>query len=169
LTQDGAVTDLDATPAEVSQGRTVRDADLPMLAALWLTRGFDSPLLRELAGLTRHQATEAAGMLAAVLAELGHPPADVRVPYDELAWCGYWEQIRWSVEQMDRSFSPYASAQRVLDVLGDVPDLWGPGGGEQLMNLLRRWDEQRDHRDELTDRIRTHLRSLQESDVPPLA
>jgi hypothetical protein len=35
-----------------SHGRLVPDADLPMLAAQWLTEGYDSPLLRELAGLT---------------------------------------------------------------------------------------------------------------------
>jgi hypothetical protein len=72
-------------------------------------------------------------------------------------------------EQMDATFSPYASAQRVLEVLGDVPDLWEPGGGQRLMTLLAQWDDHRDQRDGLTEHIRTHLRSLAESDVPPLA
>ena len=162
------MTDFDITPEEASRGRAVRDADLPMLAALWLTRGWDSPLLRELAGLTRHQATEARRMLEAVLAELGHPVMSVHFPYDELPWRGYWEQIRWSIEQMDATFSPYASAQRVLEVLDDVPDLGEPGGGRRLMTLLAQWDDHRDQRDELTEHIRTHLRSLAESDVPPL-
>jgi hypothetical protein len=166
--QDCAVADLDITPEEASRGRTVRDADLPMLAAMWLTRGFDSPLLRELAGLTRYQATEARRMFEAVLAELGHPVVPIRFPYDELPWRGYWDQIRWSVEQMDTTHSPYASAQRVLEVLGDVAGLWEPGGGRQLMTLLERWDADPERRNELTERIRAHLRSLREGDVPPL-
>jgi hypothetical protein len=70
---------------------------------------------------------------------------------------------------MDATFSPYASAQRVLEVLDDVPDLWEPGGGQRLMTLLARWDDHRDQRDELTEHIRTHVRSLAESDVAPLA
>jgi hypothetical protein len=37
--QDCGVSGLDITPAEASRGGTVRDADLPMLAALWLTQG----------------------------------------------------------------------------------------------------------------------------------
>ena len=162
------MTDLDFTPEEASRGRAVPDADLPMLAALWLTHGYDSPLLRELAGLTRRQFIEARRMFEAVLAELGCPVVPVELPYDDLPWRGYWEQIRWSIEQMDKTHTPYASGQRVLEVLGDVPDLWEPGGGRRLVTLLAQWDEHRDRRDELTERIRTHLRSLRESDVPAL-
>jgi hypothetical protein len=36
------------------------------------------------------------------------------------------------------------------------------------MTLLEQWDEDPERRDELTERIRAHLRSLRESDVPPL-
>ena len=162
------MTDLDITPEQASRGSAVPDADLPMLAALWLVRGYDSPLLRELAGLTRHQRTEARGMFPAVLAELGFPVVSIDSPYDELPWRGYWDQIRWAVDQVDTTHSPYASAQRVLEVLQDVPDLWEPGGGRQLMTLLERWDEERHRRDELTEHIRIHLRSLRASDVPPL-
>ncbi|TCC39673.1 hypothetical protein [Kribbella sindirgiensis] len=140
-----------------------------MLAALWLVEGYDSPLLRELAGLTRRQSTEARQMFDAVLAELGHPVRTITTPYDELPWRGYWEQIRWAVDQMDKTHTAYASAQRVLEVLSDVPDLWGPGRGTDLVDLLEQWNEHRDRRNELTDRIRTHLRSLREGDVPPLA
>jgi hypothetical protein len=42
----------DVTPEQASRGRAVLDADLPMLAAHWLVEGYDSPLLRELAGLS---------------------------------------------------------------------------------------------------------------------
>jgi hypothetical protein len=108
-------------------------------------------------------------MFGAVLEELGHPVVPAGSPHKELPWRGHWDQIRWSVDQMDNTHSPYASGQRVLEVLGDVPDLWEPGRGADLMNLLIRWDDERDRRDELTQRIRTHLLSLRESDVPPPA
>ena len=76
--------------------------------------------------------------------------------------------LLWAVEQMDTTHSPYASAQRLLEILGDVPDLWAPGGGQQVRTLLAQWNEQPDHREELTEQISTHLRSLHDSDVPPL-
>lgn len=158
----------DVTPEQASHGRVVPDADLPRLAAHWLVEGYDSPLLRELAGLTRRQSTDARQMFEAVLAELGHPVVTIASPYDELPWRGYWEQIRWAVDQMDRTHTPYASAQRVLEVLSDVPDLWGPGRGDDLINLLQYWNEHRERRHDLTEAIRAHLRSLREGDVPPL-
>jgi hypothetical protein len=139
-----------------------------MLAAQWLADGYDSPLLREIAGLSRREATEARQLFDAVLAELGHPVVATDSPYDDLPWRGYWDQIWWAVDQMDQTHTPYASAQRVLEVLSDVPDLWEPGRGQDLQSLLQQWDEQRGRRDELTERIRSHLRSLRESDVPPL-
>ncbi|MGW6200728.1 hypothetical protein ACWF0M_31595 [Kribbella sp. NPDC055110] len=160
---------LDVTPEQASRGRAVRDADLPMLAAHWLVEGYDSPLLRELAGLTRRQSTEARQMFEAVLAELGHPVLVINNPYDELPWRGHWEHICWAVDQMDKTHTAYASAQRVLEVLSDVPDLWDPGRGTDLVNLLDQWNEHRDRRNELTDLIRSHLQSLRESDVPPRA
>lgn len=158
----------DVTPEQASHGKVIPDADLPMLAADWLVEGYDSPLLRELAGLSRRQSTEARQMFEAVLAELGHSVVPINSPYDELPWRGYWDEIWWAVDQMDRTYIPYVSAQRVVEVLSDVPDLWGPGRGEDLMSLLRQWDEQRNGRDDLSELIRAHLHSLRESDVPPL-
>lgn len=55
----------DVTPEQARRGRAVPDADLPMLAAHWLVGGYDSPLLRELAGLTRRESTEARQMFDA--------------------------------------------------------------------------------------------------------
>jgi hypothetical protein len=162
------VTEFDITPEQASHGRPIRDADLPMLAAHWLTQGYDSPLLRELAGLSHNQATEAREMFGAVLAELGHPIAQSDWPYEQLPWRGCWEEIWWAIDRMDKTHAPYASAQRVLEVLGDVPDLWGPGHGEELMTLLNLWDQHPERRQELNGRIRAHLRSLREGDVPPL-
>ena len=69
---------------------------------------------------------------------------------------------------MDRRLSPYAAAQRVLEVVGDVPELWEPGRGERLMSMLREWDAQPDRRDALDDDIRALLRSLKADTVPPL-
>ena len=77
-----------------------------MLAAHWLVEGYDSPV------------------------------RTITTPYDELPWRGYWEQIRWAVGQMDKTHTAYASAQHVLEVLSDVPDLWDPGRGTDLVNLL---------------------------------
>ena len=152
----------------MSHGRIVCDADLPELAAQWLIAGYDSPLLRELAGFTRRDAMEASQLVAEVLAELGHPIVTSDFPYEDLPWRGYWEGIWWAVDQMDKTHSPYASTQYVLEILGDVTDLWEPGRGNELMQLLRDWNENRDERRALDDKLRDHLSSLRETDVPPL-
>jgi len=62
----------------------------------------------------------------------------------------------------------HAAAQEVIEVAGDVPDLWVPAGGERLMSLLRKWDEYAAERQRTDDQLREHLRSLREEDVPPL-
>jgi hypothetical protein len=69
---------------------------------------------------------------------------------------------------MDLRLSPYAAAQRVLEVVGDIPELWEPGSGEALMSKLREWDAQPVRRDALDNDIRTLLRSLNPDQVPPL-
>lgn len=88
--------------------------------------------------------------------------------FEELPWLGYWDQIAWAKEQVDRLLAPYAAAQHVIEVAGDVPDLWVPAGGERLMSLLRDWDEYPAERYGINDQIREHLRLLCEEDVPPL-
>lgn len=156
------------TPEQISHGRDLRDEDLPGLAAQWLVHGYDSPLLRELAGLTRREAMQARQLLPQVVAELGHPITANDFPHEYQPWRGHWEGIWWAVDHLDKTHSPYASAQYVLEILGDVPDLWEPGRGDELMQLLRDWDENRGDRPAVADRIRAHLRSLRETDVPPL-
>jgi hypothetical protein len=156
------------TPEQASHGRTIPDRDLPMVAAQWLVDGHDSPLLRELASLTSRQALEGQVRLADVLAELGHPARQVDSPYEQLAWRGRWEDIWWAVDRLDRTHRPYASAQYVLEIIGDYEGLWEPGGGDALMALLRDWDEKPDERAGVEARIRSHLRGLREDDVPPL-
>jgi hypothetical protein len=166
--QDRGVNAFDVTPEQASRGRVVADGDLPMLAAQWLVEGYDSPLLRELAGLSSRHSTEARQMFEAVLAELGHSVTTIDNPADGLPWLGYWEPIWWAVDQMDKTSTPYASAQQVVEVLSDVPELWDPGRGDDLLTLLRQWDEQPARHDDLTELLRAHLRSLNETDVPPL-
>lgn len=158
----------DVTPEQASHGRVIPDRDLPMLAAQWLVDGYDSPLLRQLASLTSRQALEGEVLLADVLDELGYPIRQVDSPFDQLPWRGQWEGIWWAVDRLDRTHSPYASAQYVLEIIGDYEGLWEPGGGEALMALLKTWDDHADQRPAIEDQIRSHLRALQEGDVPPL-
>lgn len=162
------MSDYDVTPEQASHGRVIPDRDLPMLAAQWLVDGYDSPLLRELASLTSREALEGKVRLADVLAELGHPIRGVDSPYEHLPWRGQWEGIWWAVDRMDRTRRPYASAQYVLEIIGDYEGLWEPGGGEALMALLKAWHDLPDQRPAIDDEIRSHLRALQEDDVPPL-
>ena len=158
------------SPEQASKsGGYVRDEDLPMLAAEWLAQGYDSDELRELAGMTRQEAREGGRRrMADVLSSLGWPMRDWRNAAEEIPWLGYWSEIEWAQVQTDRLLSPYAAAQEVIDVAGDVPDLWIPAGGERLVSLLRHWDERPAERQRIDDQIRQHLRSLREEDVPPL-
>jgi hypothetical protein len=105
--------------------------------------------------------------MPAVLDSLGHSPIDGG-SWDSSPWRGYWTSIGWAVREMDRKLSPYAAAQRVIDVVGDVPDLWEPGRGDQLFALLRAWDDQTRDRSEIAVELRNLLRSLHRDDVPPL-
>lgn len=166
---DGDLPEISPQEASRSGAGNVRDEDLPMLAAVWLAQGYDSDELRELAALTRHEARQGGRrLLAGVLSSLGWPMRDWRNAAEEIPWLGYWYLIAWAREQVDRMLTPYAAAQQVIEVAGDVPDLWVPAGGERLMSLLRAWDEHPAERQRIDDQIREHLRSLSEEDVPPL-
>lgn len=159
------------SPEEASRSGAgyVRDEDLPMLAAVWLAQGHDSGELRELAGMVRQEARQGGRqILAGVLSSLGWPMRDWRNAPEEIPWLGYWYRIAWAQEQVDRMLTPYAAAQQVIEVAGDVPDLRVPAGGERLMSLLRDWDEHPAERQRIDDQLREHLRSLREEDVPPL-
>ena len=131
------MTGYDVTPEQASHGRVIPDRDLAMVAAQWLIDGYDSPLLREMASLTPRQSLEGEVRLADVLAELGHPVGRVESPYEQRPWRGNWEDIWWAVDRIDRTHSPYASAQFVLEIIGDYEGLWDSGGGEKLMAMLR--------------------------------
>lgn len=158
------------TPETAAHGATdtVPDQDLPMLGAIWLARGFDSEPLRTLAGLTRGDGAEARRLLPQVLSSLGRATTHSGNPYDELPWRGYWSHIEWAQRVMDDLLSPYAAAQRVLEVAGDVPDLWDPAGGDEIVGLLARWDTEPANRAGVDDLLRGVVRGLREQDVPPL-
>lgn len=111
---------------------------------------------------------EARQLLPEVVAELGHPMTGSDFPWEYEPWRGYWEGIWWAVDRMDETHAPYASAQYVLEIVSDVPDLWEPARGDELYALLREWDENLGNRGAIADKIRDHLRSLNETDVPPL-
>ena len=135
-----------------------------MLAAVWLAQGYDSEELRELAGLTRQEGRqEARLLLPGVLASLGWP-----LQGQELLWLGYWSVIEWARDYMDHLLTPYAAAQKVIEIAHDEPDLWVPAGADRLVSLLRDWDHHRAQRQRIDDQIREHLRSLREEDAPRL-
>ncbi|CAN5402227.1 hypothetical protein BH10ACT8_BH10ACT8_23110 [soil metagenome] len=150
-------------PAEAGRGRLLPDRDLSMLAAEWLAAGYDSPALVELASLHPADLGEARSLFEATLTELGHP----RALTDEDSWRGHWGFIDWARNQMDLTHSPYAAAQRVLEVIGDVDGLWEPGKGAELTALLNQWDSHPPDRPALNDKIRAHLRAFKPEDLPP--
>ena len=141
------------TPEEVARGALVPDTELPLLAAGWLADGYDSPLLRELAGLTRAESMRAKHLLAEVLGELGHPPVTVDGP---------WSEICWIVDEMDVKFTPYATAQRVLDIAQDTDGLWAYVHGNELAALI---ELRRDGRG-TDDELRATLRRLRNQSPP---
>lgn len=119
----------EVTPEQASQGQLLSDRELVMLGAHWVAAGYESPALLELASLGAADLSEARGLFETALAELGHPRATL---VD--AWHGHWSFIDWARKQVDRTHTPYAAAQRVLEVIGDVPELWEPGRGPQLLS-----------------------------------
>ena len=56
----------------------------------------------------------------------------------------------------------------ILEVVGDVEGLWEAARGQELMALLREWDQEPDARDAVDQQIRDCVRALRESDVPAL-
>jgi hypothetical protein len=161
----------DISPEAASRGSAghLPDELLPVLAAVWLTQNYDSEELRELAALSWQESRQAGRRrFGQVLASLGYPLREWRDALQELPWLGYWGQIEFAQAEMDRRLTPYAAAQRVVGVAGDVPDLWGPAGGERLMSLLRDWDESPSDRSQIDSQLREHVRSLRAEDVPPL-
>jgi hypothetical protein len=82
--------DLSAITPEAArrEADTVQDADLPMLAALWLADGYDSAQLRDLAGRTgagsRRPAAESVRLRVMTAVRTAHlrPVSESRAPYE---------------------------------------------------------------------------------------
>lgn len=88
---EGYVPETSPEEASRSGAPSVRDENLPMLAAIWLAQGYDSEELRGLAGLTRQEAREGGRrLLAGVLSSLGWPMRDWWNAPEEVPWpCGF--------------------------------------------------------------------------------
>ena len=158
------------TPEAVAFGLLsgIPDDQLPMLAAEWLASGYDSDQLREVAGMSRREGLEARRLFPELLASLGYDVRERDNPWDDSPWRGHWGRIAWCIAQMTAGrFAPYATAQMVLEAIGDVNDLWEPGGGQYLMDLLARWDRDAHQRADVDRLLRAHLLSLRQGDVPP--
>jgi hypothetical protein len=158
------------SPRDAAQGGLygVPDQEVPLLAAQWLAEGYDSTELRELAALSSADRVEARRGLPAALASIGFAVIERDSPWEEVPWRGYWGQILWSVREIDHKLTAYSAAQQVLEVLGDVPDLWEPGGGEALEALIVSWDERPADRPAIEAKLRAHLARLRADLVPAL-
>jgi hypothetical protein len=120
--------------------RRVDARDLPMIAAQALARGVDSPALRELAGLGRADARDAADLLTRALQELGRP---LRGP----------QQVRWD---------------RARRLAGDVVAgaLSAADGAERIAALLCEADHRDDHGRACDLATRFEMLSLDWDDYP---
>jgi hypothetical protein len=169
IQQDGRVPDQVWSPEEAaSRLAEIPDERLPLLAADWLASGLDSEVLREVAGMSRSESLEARRKFPDVLASLG---CDIILsgPKGWLSWRGEWKRIEWAIGEMTAGrFAPYATAQVVMEGLEEEPDLWGPVGGPQMVEMLLSWDQEPTSRVAIDRLLKTHLLSLSESDVPPL-
>jgi len=141
------------SPEDAAHGElgALSDEELPMLAAHWLVDGYDSDLLRTVAGMTNRERHEARRMMPEMLASIGYPLFLTESQWDQAEWRGYWSTIAWAVRQMDRKLTPYAAAQTVLEIVIDVPELWEPADGNHLRSLLHAWDETPGNRPEIRD------------------
>jgi hypothetical protein len=97
-----------------------------------------------------------------VLVSVGYLVPDIIDPFDRQPWRGYWGRIRWAQRGMDGLMSPYAAAQVVLEVVGDVDGLWQAARGHELMALLREWDQKPEKRDAVDQQLRDYVRGLQD-------
>lgn len=126
--------------------------------------------------------TTPAGLLDQLLGDtLGNPEFDVMDmvtragftvrapdPFREQPWRGHWTNVAWSIQSVDVTHSPYAATQRLLNDLRTEPLLWEVGQGDQLVALLRNWDQRPQERDRINDLLRSHLTSLTPDQIPPL-
>lgn len=128
-------------PEEASRGgaEPLRDEQLPLLAAEWLARGFDSSELVQLAAMTSTEArTDARRLLPEVVESLGlrYVAADLWARPDPEARLR--SSVAWAVGAMEKAFTPYSAAQKVLEAVEDEVSLQEPT--EPLWALVRSYD-----------------------------
>lgn len=115
------------------------DSDLPLLAARWLTEGWESELLVELAGMARSEAhLDAHRLLPLVLSSLGF---DASAEFRSTGLGRYTALVGWAVRAMDGPFIPYSAAQKVLEAVDDDPAAFeGVPGVEKLGDAVRYYE-----------------------------
>lgn len=128
-------------PEEASRGGAdqLRDEQLPLLAAEWLARGYDSSELVQLATMTSTEArSEARRLLPEVIASLGlrFVVADLGARSDPDALLR--SSVAWAVGAMEDLFTPYAAAHMVLVAIEDEASLQQPA--EPLWELVRAYE-----------------------------
>lgn len=107
------------TPVDAALGATeeLPDAELPLLAAVWLAQGWQSDPLIELAGMSRDEARlDARRLLQPVLDSLKVGPG---LPRSASGSARFAERVGWAVRAMTGPFIPYSAAQKVLELADD--------------------------------------------------
>ncbi|MEV4519869.1 hypothetical protein AB0J77_06525 [Micromonospora tulbaghiae] len=108
--------------------------DLPMAAAHALTRGVDSPGLRELAGLSKGQSREAVDLFRQAMDELGSPMPDERgarlhlmrqAAADIVAGDGDAEDLAYEI-YWHAAYSQLPELRPVADRFLELYAGWGP-------------------------------------------
>jgi hypothetical protein len=111
--------------------------ELPTVAAEALTRGLDSPSLRELAGASAHAPGENRELLKSAMSELG---ADVPTPT-----AAREELVRyWAAEVVAGSLSPYEGASRIW--WSGWEELGRPEKLTVFVFLASEWEDDPKHR-----------------------
>lgn len=150
------------SPAAAAAGATrgILDELLPLLASVWLSEGWDSDQLVELAGMSlTRDSSHGRRLLPSVLESLGLDSSD---NYSGSATERFATELAWAVSVMDGPFTPFTAAQKVLEMADDEPALFdGLPGLDQLASQVATY-EQADPagRQEVGGAIRRHLLDL---------
>lgn len=113
---------------------------LPMIAAEALTRGVDSPSLRELAGLSSSDdIREIRDLYIVAMSELG-----IEMPAEDAV---RWEQVRiWAHRIIDGSVSPYEGASQIS---AQGAELESPAKLSEIYYLTVLWEDNPERRQAL--------------------
>lgn len=126
-----ATTRVSPGAAALGATQSIPDEHLPLLASVWLTEGWDSDLLVELAGMSPAEARgEGRRLLPPVLASLGFDPSD---EYMASALGRYAAHVAWAVKVMDGPFTSFSASQKLVEMTDDEPGVFdGLPGLDQL-------------------------------------